>query len=264
MQAIIMTQIADPDRLKWIAVPGTAEGEWQRTRQLLSDVLRQGDVKKIYHVRRNAVYRADVPELGPIAIKVATNKRLDRRIKERFIKPPRTVGEFYTTATFWKRGGRVPRPLALATEYSLFGIRRVFVFLEWIENTVTLAEYIRDQGHPANRKLWQCVAEAMVDCANKGLVHGGQNPDNILIAEQDGERIATVIDIAQSRLHDRMNERGFVNDVVRLGCRLESGHVCSKKEVDKLFKVVAKAAWADKEERRHWKDKMLARQRLAQ
>ena len=80
-----MTQIADPDRLKWTAVPGTADSDWQRTRQLLSDVLRQGDVKKIYHVRRNAVYRADVPELGPIAIKVATNKRLDRRIKERFI-----------------------------------------------------------------------------------------------------------------------------------------------------------------------------------
>lgn len=258
-----MAQIANPDRLKWIAVPGTAERDWQRTRQLLSNILRQGDVKKIYHVRRNAVYRADDPELGPIAIKVATNKRLDRRIKERFIEPPRTVGEFYTTATFWKRGGRVPRPLALAIEYSLFGIRRIFVFLEWIENTVTLAEYIRDQGHPANQKLWQCVAEAMVDCANKGLVHGGQNPDNILIAEQDGELIATVIDIAQSTLHDRMNDQGFFNDVARLGRRLESGHVCSKKEVDELFKVVAKAAWADKEERRHWIDKMLARQQLA-
>ena len=258
-----MTQIADPDRLKWTAVPGTTDSDWQRTRQLLSNVLRQGDVKKIYHVRRNAVYRADVPELGPIAIKVATNKRLDRRIKERFIEAPRTVDEFYTTAEFWKRGGRVPRPLALAIEYSLLGIRRIFVFLEWIENTVTLAEYIVDQSHLPDQKLWQCVAEAMVDCANKGLVHGGQNPDNILIAEQDGEPVATVIDIAQSTLHDGMNAQGFVNDVVRLGCRLELGQICSNQSVDELFRVVAEAAWADKEERRYWRDKMLARQQSA-
>ena len=50
-----MTQLADPDRLKWIAVPDTAERDWQRTRQLLSDVLRQGDVEKVYRVKRNAV-----------------------------------------------------------------------------------------------------------------------------------------------------------------------------------------------------------------
>ena len=87
------------------------------------------------------------------------------------------------------------------------------------------------------------------------------NP-SLSVAALSGLLLAQVVQ-AESTLDDRMNDQGFVNDVARLGRRLESGHVCSKKEVDELFKVVAKAAWADKEERRHWIDKMLARQQLA-
>ena len=257
-----MAQIADPDRLKWVAVPGTAEADWQRTQQLLSEMLRRDDAKEVYRHKHRAVYRADASELGTIAIKEAFTQKFYRRIKERYIKRPRAITEFYTTVTFWKRGGRVPRPLALATDYSLFGIRRIFVFFEWIENTVTLGEYIRDQGHPADRALWQSVAEAMVDCANKGLVHGGQNPDNILIANHYGERIATVIDIGKSRIHDRMDDQGLVNDVIRLGCRLVSEQVCGKEAVDELFRVVAEVAWTDAEDRQHWQEIMLARQQF--
>ena len=250
-----MIQIADPDALAWIAPPGMTPERFAQVQTHVVAALDAGNAEEVYRIDHRSVYKLQSPELGAMAVKEVRHKRIPQRFKLRYFKEAKAVREFYTTAAFASRGGIVPELFAMGLRQNLFGLWQVFVFMHWMDDAIPLRDYIANAGGRLSIEAWQTIADVLLDSAEKGLVHGGHSPDNILVAERESGLEVTIIDLAESVIHDAMDEEGYVNDLSRLVRRFfdnDEPSVCSPESLHDFIRVIAEASWDDAEtQRRH-------------
>lgn len=245
-----MMHIAAPQSLDWIAPPGMDPGRFIEVQMQLSSALDNGEAEEVYRIDHRSVYKLE-SQLGSVAVKEVRHKRILQRFKLRYAKQAKAVREFYTTAEFAGRGGVVPELFAMGLRQNVFGLSKVFVFMRWIEGSMTLRDHTHDAGGRLPVETWKTIVNVLLDSAKKGLVHGGHSPENILIVEKESGVEVTVIDLAESVLHDALDEEGYINDVVRIIRSYSSKPSrCSIENLYDFIRVVAESTWQDAETQR--------------
>jgi hypothetical protein len=239
---------ARADRLTWLAPPGTEPEAFAAARARLARILAAPEAREIYTAKRRSLYRVEDAELGALAIKEMRNRRPLRSLRFGWLQEHRALGEFRVGAAFAARGGRTPAFVAAALERSALGLRRVLIFLRWLEGARTLTEHLRGLGRDPSPELLDAVAASLVDAARLGLVHGRHSSENLLVTPRPGGVDLWVIDFAYSRLADDLDAEGLVEDAARVAHRLLHERVCSREAMAALFERLARRAWPDPQE----------------
>ena len=133
------------------------------------------------------------------------------------------------TETLWRSVGVLKRGL----------ISRVVIFMDWIPNAHTLTEVVRNWPRAQFVERLPAVAEFLVSCANRGLVHGRHSSENILVSDERGYQL---IDFSHAQIYSKFNARGFIHDAARIGSRLLGEGAASRAAVNSLFEEIAHVA----------------------
>jgi len=193
---------------------------------------------EVYSVNTRSIYQLDDRALGPIAIKELRFETPYKRWRAATLRRHRVLCEFNAGSCFAGRGGVTPRFLGAALEYRGAGLNRVFFILDWLGDTVTLTQAMRDWSAEVRERNLVSLAHALVESAERGLVHGRHSSENILVGDPLSYH---VIDFSHSQVFDRFHPNGFMRDVGRIAARLISEGACTKETAAQFFDAVSQA-----------------------
>lgn len=240
---------AHPARLSWLAPPDADPDSFARDRERLERIVSHPHAREVYTAKRRSIYRVEDEVLGPLGIKEMRNRDPLRSLRYGYLQDHRALREFRIATAFRARGGRTPRLLGAALERDWLGLRRALLFVRWLDGALTLGATLRGGGAEPAPGLLDAVAEALVDAARRGLVHGRHSSENLLVAPSGAGGVEVyVIDFAYSRLGDGLDPDGLVRDAARVAHRLLHDRACSPEAVTTLFAGIAARAWPDPEE----------------
>ena len=229
--------------LHWLSASGMHGEEFSRIQAQLLTALANGKAEQIYTIGRRSVYQTDAPELGKIAIKESCYPSFGKRLKNRYLRKPKALNEFYVGSEFTARGGKAPEMLAAALDQGFLGIRRTLIFMQWLENATTLTDYVRAHGGHLSPQIRHKLCESLFYSASLGLAHRGHSSENVLITGNEGNPEFHVIDFSESLLHDDgFHKDSYCRDVARIARRLLGDKACDRPEVDRFINTAAAAA----------------------
>jgi hypothetical protein len=237
---------APPERLVWLRPEGAPAHGFEAARARLSAWLARGGLPALYAAKRRALYRADDPALGPLALKEVWSGGRLRALAFRRFAPHPALREFRVGAAFAARGGATPPFLAAALERDALRLRRVFLWLRWMEDATTLGAFLLSQDAEPSGALLDAVAASLVAAARLGLVHGRHSGDNLLVTRREGRLEIQVIDFAYAELAAGFDAAGFARDAARVAVTLQILGQLSEAGASRLLDAVA-AAWPDAE-----------------
>jgi tRNA A-37 threonylcarbamoyl transferase component Bud32 len=242
------SEFSPPGRaLTWIVPPECQDVVNPQEQSELEAVLHSGELEQIYTMGRRSVYRGSLNGNRQVAVKEVCYKGLLRQFKLRYWREPKVLREFCSGCEYISKGGETPKVLGMAFEQNVLGLQRGFIFLEWLDNAITLTEYLRSRNCDVTPEFWDEVAGSLVVSAKTGLVHGGHSPENIMVVSEGDEAVLRfqVIDFADSYIFDRFHDAGFASDVARIGARLVTEGACRSDQVNGFVDAVIEAAWVD-------------------
>ncbi len=240
--------------LTWVDLPECGNMVEHGGRQELERVLCSGMLEQVYTIGRRSVYKSTLNDGRQIAIKEVCYKGLGRQFKMRHFREPKVLHEFRSGCEYLAKGGKTPCFLGMALEQNALLLKRGFIFLEWLNNAVTLTEYLRDRGGDETEAFWKDLAASLVVSAGTGLVHGGHSPENVMVVSGEDDPVMRfqVIDFADSYLHAEFNAAGFAKDVSRIGARMVMEGACNREQSERFLDAVVSAAWSDADARAKW------------
>jgi hypothetical protein len=180
----------DIRRLSWRRPDGCDETEFDQIRARLEGWLACADAVPIYKAKRRAIYRADDPALGSLAVKEIRSASWLREVAFRHVLEHPGLREFGTACAFASRGGATPPCLGAALEHDAFRVRRVFLFTGWADGAQTLSAFLRGLGREPEARVFVDVAESLIRAARLGLVHRRHSAENLLVLERGGRSIS--------------------------------------------------------------------------
>ncbi len=224
----------------------------------LEAVLHSGELGQIYTMGRRSVYRGSLNNNRQVAVKEVCYKGLLRQFKLRYMREPKVLHEFRSGCEYLSKGGKTPKVLGMAFEQNAFGLQRGFIFLEWLDNAITLTEYLRARDCDVTPEFWDEVAKSLVASAKTGLVHGGHSPENIMVVSGEDDAVLRfqVIDFADSYIFDRFHDSGFASDIARIGARLVTEGACRSDQVNGFVDAVVEAVWTEQDAQVMWLQKI--------
>jgi RIO-like serine/threonine protein kinase len=233
------------------------EDEFPAIRGRLVGLLSKSLSDPIYSANRRSIYLAEDPILGRVAIKEMRYESAMRRLWFRTVRSRHALREFRVGSGFAARGGRTPAFLGAALDRDLLALRRVIVFIRWLDGVETLTDYLGRQREEPPDEMFDRIGASLVAAARLGLIHGRHSSDNILVDSGGEEPVFYAIDFAYSRLNSGFDEAGFVRDVARIAHWLWHEKVCSDAALERFFERVAQSAWPDQPTSRSRSKQML-------
>jgi len=226
----------DPERLKWLAPPHQITNDFARVQEQLSTLLVAGQGKAVYSVNARTIYVANEGTLGPVAIKELRFETAFKRLQSATIRRHRMLCEFNAAACFAHRGGSTPRLHGVALEQSRFGLERRFSLSTWVSDAQTLTNAVSDWGQEDVERNITHLAQALIEAARCGLVHGRHSSENILVT---ASLVFHTIDFSHAQIFKTSHATGFLRDVTRVAARLKLERACSDDFIGRLFDEVA-------------------------
>jgi hypothetical protein len=205
----------DPEHLEWLRPEGVEDGALVVARERMLPRLVGGGALPVYEAKRRAVYRVDDRVLGGVAVKEIRNERWLRAVRYRRMALPPGLRELRVGAAFAARGGSTPAWLAAALE--------------------------RDRLDAASLAA---IADALLDAARLGLVHGRHSGDNLLVTAGERGPVLQVIDFAHASLGPGFAPSGFARDAGRIAAGLVILEHASGATAARLLDAIA-ARWPD-------------------
>jgi hypothetical protein len=240
--------------LSWVVLPESKSVVDPGDQPELESVLHSGQLKQIYTMGRRSVYRGSLSDGREIAVKEVCYRGLVRQFKLRHLREPKVLHEFRSGCEYLSKGGKTPRFLGMVVEQNALLLKRGFIFLEWLDNAVTLTEHLKSQDCCVADGLWRDLANSLVVSAQTGLVHGGHSPENVMVVSGEDEPLSRfqIIDFADSQLHEAFHDEGFANDIARIGARMVTEGACSQEQTAGFINATAETAWPDSALRSNW------------
>jgi hypothetical protein len=232
----------------WLRPTAMEAVEFEGVRERLEGLASGTLPEEVYAAQRRSIYVVDDEQLGRVAIKEMRYEGALRRLFLRYAGGGRGLREWRVGCEFEARGGRTPRLLGAAMQRSASSLSRVLVFLTWIDSAETLTEYLRRHGDPPPPGLLAPVADALIEAAGLGLVHGRHGSDNVLV-EPGEEPAFYTIDFAYSHMARRLAVAAFRRDVARIAHWLWHERIYCDATIAALFRAVATRAWPREAER---------------
>jgi hypothetical protein len=250
--------IAPAGTLTWIDLPECQGVVDHGDQQELERTLRSGQLEQIYTMGRRSVYKGRLSDGRKVAIKEVCYRGKMRQFKMRHVREPKVLHEFRSGCSYLSKGGKTPRFLGMAVEQNALLLKRGFIFLDWLDNAITLTEYLKQQKCSVPEEFWHELATAIVASAQTGLVHGGHSPENVMIvADEDDPALRfQVIDFADSEIFERFSDSGFASDISRIGARLVTENACNREQIIGFLRAVVEKAWQDSELHSKWFEKI--------
>ncbi len=234
----------DPEHLEWLRPEGVEEGALVVARERMLPHLVGGGALPVYEAKRRAVYRVDDRVLGGVAVKEIRNERWLRAVRYRRMALPPGLREMRVGAAFAARGGSTPAWLAAALERDRLRLHRVFLFLRWIDGARSLGAFLRELGREPDAASLAAIADALLDAARLGLVHGRHSGDNLLVTAGERGPVLQVIDFAHASLGPGFAPSGFARDAGRIAAGLVILEHASGATAARLLDAIA-ARWPD-------------------
>lgn len=222
-----------------------SENDFAPLRERLAGLLTRPLTDPIYSAKRRSIYLAEDPVLGRVAIKEMRNEGALRKIWFRHVRFRHALREFRVGSAFEARGGRTPGFFGAALELNPLAMRRVVLFIRWLDGVETLTDYLRRHSAELSDELFDRIAESLVAAAHLGLVHGRHSSENVLVDSAGEGPAFYTIDFAYSRLTSEFDDAGFVRDVARIAQWLCYETVVSNAALERFFERVAGRAWSD-------------------
>ena len=247
---------AEADRLVWLMPPGMSAEDFEPYRQALESLVSHALGPAVYEAKRRSIYRVESPRLGAVGVKEIRNPNLVRRLWFRHFEEHPGIREFQVGSDFHARGGQTPTLYGAALDQNALSLGRVFVFVAWYDQAVTLSDHLSAWGEGVPTNTLEAIADSLATAGHLGLVHGRHSPKNILaVPETGGDFRFETIDFAYSHLASGFEEEAFVRDVARIAHHLLIERACPPARVDALLAAIARAAWRSSEQVR-WERSM--------
>lgn len=225
-------------KLKWTIANTLNEENLLDLINNISRTLNRNDSKMVYTTGRRHVYRAHSNSLGELAIKEINYPSVSKQIKTRLYKEPKAAREFKNAQEYIRRGGITHAIYGLAIDQSLFRLKRVFIIMEWLSETITLTELLQKNNGSLDFSTWEKLAKHLVSSAYLGLIHNGHSSDNILLTENNNMIQFFIIDFADAFLYEKSKIDFFAKDIARIAFTLLSRKACGKEETTKFINIV--------------------------
>ncbi len=240
--------------LSWVVLPESQSVVDPGDQPELESILHSGQLKQIYTMGRRSVYRGSLSNGREIAVKEVCYRGLVRQFKMRHLREPKVIHEFRSGCKYLSKGGKTPRFLGMLLEQNALLLKRGFIFLEWLDNAVTLTEYLKSQDCRVPDSFWRDLASSLVVSAQTGLVHGGHSPENVMVVSGEDEPVLRfqIIDFADSKIHAVFHAEGFASDISRIGARMVTEGACNQEQVIGFLHAVVEAAWPGTASRSKW------------
>ncbi len=239
MAAHVKLRPVRPDRLRWLASPVALRATFAEVRARIEAAVAQGAGNEVYTVRQRSIYRAEVPELGAVAIKELRTSSLTHQLWFRWIAEHKGEREYRAGSAFEARGGRTPANLGAALERSATGLARVLIFTRWLDGSATLTRWLAARPGPPQTQLYATLASQIVAAARLGLVHRRHSSNNLLVVEEHGEPLLYTIDFAHATLESGLSLPGLACDTARIARWLLREQIWSRVNVLAFFEAVA-------------------------
>lgn len=230
-------------RARWVA-PATDTERWEKVRERLAEIVSVPHTHVVYTAHRRGIFRVDDPVLGPLAVKELRHDGLARQLVFRTLRAADAVHEFSVGTAFEARGGRTPHFLGAALDRGVLTLRRVLLFIEWIEDAETLTAFLARLDDPPPAAVLDAVAEEVLAAARLGLVHGRHSSDNLLVDSRGAQPQIYTIDFAYSQLGEGFDESAYVRDVARMAHWLWHEEACTAEALSQLLARCARAVEA--------------------
>jgi tRNA A-37 threonylcarbamoyl transferase component Bud32 len=237
-----------PANASWLKPAAMSEADFARVRERLARCVSHPHATEVYAANRRSIYVIDDDELGRVAVKETRHDGFWRRMWFRGPRAAKALCEYRVSCEFEARGGRTPHVWGAALDRTPFALRRVLVFIAWLDDVQTLTEYFRALGDPPDRQTFERVGDALVAAARVGLVHGRHGSDNVLVDRRDAVPQFYTIDFAYSHLTTELDPPGFRRDVARIAHWLWHEKIWADSTVERFLATVAGRAWPDEVE----------------
>ncbi len=240
--------------LMWVDIPECRDVVDLNDQYELESILHSGPLEQIYTMGRRSVYRGQISDHRQVAVKEVCYQGLVRQFKMRHLREPKVLHEFRSGCEYVSKGGKTPRFLGMVLEQNALVLKRGFIFLEWLDNAITLTEYLKGQNCCVSEEFWLELANSLVVSARVGLVHGGHSPENVMVVSGEDEPVLRfqIIDFADSCLHETFHDEGFATDMSRVGARLVTENACKQEQISGFINAVVETAWPDSASRSKW------------
>jgi RIO-like serine/threonine protein kinase len=202
----------------------------------------------VYFAKRRRIFLVDDEMLGRVAIKEMRYEGAMRRLRYGYLRYGDAMREFRVGSAFEALGGQTPGFLAAAVERNVFGLRRVLLFIRWLDGVETLTDYFA-RLDSLGSDVFSRLADALIAAARLGLVHGRHSSENILVDTRGAAPSFYVIDFAYARLGQGFDADGFVRDLARIVHWLWHKQILDPTQTDSLFECVTHRAFATASER---------------
>jgi hypothetical protein len=227
-----------PERLRWLEPPAPLRETFADLRARLENATR-GASEEVYTAHRRSVHRAEVPGLGPVAIKELRNPSPARQLWFGWLAEHPGVREYRVGVGFEARGGRTLVNLGAALERNAIGLARALLFTRWLEGAVTLTRWLAAQPGPPEPRLLASFAAQLAAAARLGLVHRRHSSNNLLVVMQHGEPVLYTIDFPHASLGPDLDLPGLACDVARIARWILREQIWSRASVQAFFEAVA-------------------------
>ena len=227
-----------PERLRWLEPPAPLRETFADLRARLESATRAAS-EEVYTAHRRSVHRAEVPGLGPIAIKELRNSSPARQLWFGWLAEHPGVREYRVGVAFEARGGRTLANLGAALERNRIGLARVLLFTRWLDGAVTLTRWLAAQPGSPEPRLLASLASQLAAAARLGLVHRRHSSNNLLVVMQHGEPVLYTIDFPYASLGPDLDLPGLARDVARIARWLLREQIWSRASVQAFFEAVA-------------------------
>lgn len=216
---------------------------FEPVRERLAKLVSSPQSNEIYAANRRSIFLVEDEVLGRVALKEMRHSGAMRQLWFRTVRSRDALREFRAGSGFEARGGKTPSFLGCAVEQTPFALKRVLLFIRWLDGAETLTEYLERNGGSAEPAVLAHLAQMLVESARLGLVHGRHSSENILVVAGDSLPEFYAIDFAYSKLRRRFDPRGFERDVARIAHWLWHEEICKAEDLERFFAAVTERAW---------------------
>ena len=169
------------------------------------------DSKSIYETGNALSYQVNVQEFTFFA-KEYKRRKLYKRILDR-LKPACHLS-FLAGLELQKADVPTPTPILAATMQSTDGLRQLLV-TEFCENAMGLDQWVKENENAKRAAVLDELACLLADFHDKGFYSRHLRSANIMVAENDGERIYWFIDLDRMSKSSLLNASNYVSTVSR-------------------------------------------------